>query len=59
VGAQRLDHRGAGNLTRGVAAHTVRDREQPASRISRVLVILPGETRFGSSSRNQASAVAI
>jgi hypothetical protein len=53
MGSQRLDHRGTGNLTCGVAAHTVSDREQPTTRVSRILVVLPDETRLGSSSGNQ------
>ena len=44
---QRGDSHGAGDLTGGVAAHAVGDREQARSRVRRVLVSLTEEAYVG------------
>ena len=45
---QRGDHQRRGDLTRGVAAHAVGQRQQPRPGVDRVLVVLPDEAAVAS-----------
>ena len=47
MSAQRLEHGGAGHFPGGVAAQAVGDREQPAARVGRILVVLPDQAGLG------------